>query len=266
MTNDITYIRPSDVCSPKRLWSLVQVLFDGGEDRPGNPSNNSLAIGLWGGKPVLAMRWNGNKENPLGNPQSRGLPTWFIVPEQHWKQILETEQYRFSDDKIAFARSFLESRRVYFFSHCPKAECRDYQKLVLQEYRTNELADILEKLKRGDLKFWHIICDGWWEPSPQEKVDLTAVLKTAGENLRLRSEVKLSARLRTDGTVEYAKNGIVFVGDKPLRREHLRGQLTANGAPSAQIDAFEKQLAESGSAEMWIPRPTSVFFTVQGPV
>ena len=38
---------------------------------------------------MLAMRWNGNKENPLGNPQSRGLSTWFIVPinigDRSWK-------------------------------------------------------------------------------------------------------------------------------------------------------------------------------------
>src|ERR1700694_4205477 len=97
------YIQPSDVQSPRRHWSLIHVLFDGG------PNESSLAIGRWDNKPVLAMRWNGNEDSPLGNPQSRGLPTWFIVPDQDWKQILKTEQYKcINDDTLSLARSFLE--------------------------------------------------------------------------------------------------------------------------------------------------------------
>ena len=42
---------------------------------------------------------------------------------------------------------------------CPNPECREYQQLVLHEYRTNELAPTLDKLKKNDLKFYHIICD-----------------------------------------------------------------------------------------------------------
>jgi hypothetical protein len=187
MTNENTYVKPSDVHSPKRHWSLVHVLFDGGADQPEGvdrpeTSCHSLAIGLWDSEPVLAMRWNGGKESPLGNPQSRGLPTWFIVPEQHWEQILEA--YRFSDDKINFARNFLESKLVYFLNHCPYSECRDYRKLVLHQYRTNELGAILDKLERDELKFYHIICDKFWKPSPQEKADLTAVLQPAWDNYR----------------------------------------------------------------------------------
>jgi hypothetical protein len=30
-----------------------------------------------------------SRKNALGNPQSRGLPTWFIVPKRHVKQILD---------------------------------------------------------------------------------------------------------------------------------------------------------------------------------
>jgi hypothetical protein len=186
-----SYIKPVDVHSPKRHWSLVHVLFDGGEFTEGNPSASSLAIGRWDNKPVLAMRWNGDEENPLGNPQSRGLPTWFIIPEQHWKQILQNEPYRFSDDKITFALNFLESKRVYFFTHCPNPNCRDYQKLVLCSYRTNELGETLEKIGRNDwstLHFYHIICDFDWEPSQQDKADLSAALKTAWENYRLPSD------------------------------------------------------------------------------
>jgi hypothetical protein len=185
------YIKPADVHAPKRHWSLIHVLFDGGEDAPKNPSPpSSLAIGRWDNRPVLAIRWNGNDENPLGNPQSRGLPTWFILPEQHWKQILRNEPYRFSDDKINFALNFLESKRVYFFTHCPNPSCRGYQKPVLCSYRINELGEILDKIERNEwskLRFYHIICDFNWEPSQQDKSDLTATLKAAWENYRLRS-------------------------------------------------------------------------------
>jgi hypothetical protein len=180
-----SYIRPADVHAPRRHWSLVHVLFDGGEAIENNLSPSSLAIGRWDNKPVLAMRWNGNKENPLGNPQSRGLPTWFVIPDQHWKQILQTEPYRFSDDKVRFALNFLESKRAYFFTHCPNPSCRDYQKLVLHSYQTSELGEILGKIERNEwstLHFYHIICDFNWEPSKQDKADLTATLKTAWEN------------------------------------------------------------------------------------
>ncbi len=184
-----SYIRPTDVHAPRRRWSLICVLFDGGPSDPEkgakghhNSSPNSLAIGRWDNEPVLAMRWNGNETNPLGNPQSRGLPTWFIVPEQHWTQILEA--YKLSDDQINFARNFLESRRVYFLNHCRVPGCRDYQKLVLHEYETKELGAKLEELRREEFQFFHIICREFWKPSQQEKSDLAAVLQPAWDNYR----------------------------------------------------------------------------------
>ncbi len=98
LTNVKTYIKPSDVQSPKRHWSLIHVLFDLGE------GGSSLAIGRWDNKPVLAMRWNGNSESPLGNPQSRGLPTWFVVPDQHRNQIRGSEPFKsFHSDAITLA-------------------------------------------------------------------------------------------------------------------------------------------------------------------
>jgi len=119
-----TYVKPSDVQSPKRHWALIHVLFDGGEN------NSSLAIGRWDGSPVLAMRWNGNQESPLGNPQSRGLPTWFVVPDQHWKQILDTEPFKsIHGDALTLARNFLEFKRTYFLSRCPNPACQYYRGL-----------------------------------------------------------------------------------------------------------------------------------------
>jgi hypothetical protein len=91
------YVQPADVCSPKRYWKLLTVLDSGSE------GTGSVALGRWDNRPVLAMRWNGNLDNPLGNPQSRGLATWFIVPDVYMSAILAT----FPSDKQALAKTFL---------------------------------------------------------------------------------------------------------------------------------------------------------------
>ena len=44
------------------------------------PKVSGKGDGLWG--EVLAIRWNGSAGAEIGNPQSRGLATWFIVPEE----------------------------------------------------------------------------------------------------------------------------------------------------------------------------------------
>lgn len=73
----INYVKPEDCHSPRAHWTLVLVLDDLG------PSQYSLALGRWDGVPRLALRWNGNEEEaPVGNPQSRGLPTWFVLPHE----------------------------------------------------------------------------------------------------------------------------------------------------------------------------------------
>ena len=68
------YIKPENVISPRQHWVLVTVLEDGGED------DIALCIGRWDQEPRLGMRWNGNSDNALGNPQSRGIPIWFVIP------------------------------------------------------------------------------------------------------------------------------------------------------------------------------------------
>jgi hypothetical protein len=93
------YVSPTSVHSPKLHWALITVLDDAG------PSNIALAIGRWNGDPVLGMRWNGdNDDNPIGNPQSRGIPTWFIVPPgKYTEALIKTLE----DDKLALARNFI---------------------------------------------------------------------------------------------------------------------------------------------------------------
>jgi hypothetical protein len=72
----MAYPLPQTVRSPRAHWTLIDVLYDGGEE------SYSIAVGIWDEDPVLAIRWNGSDETPTGNPQSRGLPTWFIMPEE----------------------------------------------------------------------------------------------------------------------------------------------------------------------------------------
>jgi hypothetical protein len=91
------YVLPKDVVSPQRQWSLITVL-DSGEEGDG-----ALALGKWDGDPVLAMRWNGAEGSPIGNPQSRGLATWFIIPGKYSEAILAT----LSPEKLALVRNFI---------------------------------------------------------------------------------------------------------------------------------------------------------------
>jgi hypothetical protein len=211
------------------------------------------------------MRWNGTGENPLGSPQSRGLPTWFIVPDQHWKQMLETEQFkRVNEDTLNLARNFLDLKRVYFVNRCPKPECRDYQKLVLHEYRAENLGNVLERLNREPLPdeppfFYHIVCDGWWNPDEHDKAELTSVLTAAWEKYQRGPGVILTARLLDDGTIT------ARLGDhpesKPQHPAMLEMQLDSNVRLSAQDrEEFLKRLTEKHTAEIFLPRNTSQFF------
>lgn len=75
----MSYISPDMVISPKNMVSRLEVVFDGGENQW------SVAKFRWDGEPVVGIRWNGGSNDKrfpgMGNPQSRGVPTWFILPE-----------------------------------------------------------------------------------------------------------------------------------------------------------------------------------------
>jgi hypothetical protein len=75
------YITPDEVTAPRQRWNLIKVLEDGAEE-DSHEERVAIAIGTWDGSKSLAMRWNGNKDWPIGSPQSRGLPTWFIIPKR----------------------------------------------------------------------------------------------------------------------------------------------------------------------------------------
>lgn len=81
------YTDPKDVTSPQLSVSKVRPVFDAGE------WDHSVALLHWEKKPAVGLRWNGGSEGggkiQPGNPQSRGLPIWFIVPEAYELPVLE---------------------------------------------------------------------------------------------------------------------------------------------------------------------------------
>ena len=80
----MSYVRPEEVLSPRSLvGGVLEVIHDPGEGRM------SVARILWGGEEVIATRWNGKEEQPLGNPVSRGHATWFVVDEYAALQVEE---------------------------------------------------------------------------------------------------------------------------------------------------------------------------------
>ena len=74
------YIDPRLVISPKASVRNLHVLYDGGEFVEGDPkSGYAIAEFKWEGSPAVGVRWNGD-ERGVGNPQSRGVATWFVLP------------------------------------------------------------------------------------------------------------------------------------------------------------------------------------------
>jgi hypothetical protein len=61
----------------------VEVLYNRGQ------GSWSVARVTWEGRERIGIRWNGGDDGPgIGNPQSRGNATWFILPEELEEVIL----------------------------------------------------------------------------------------------------------------------------------------------------------------------------------
>ncbi len=98
------YITPDQVTSPRRSWRLIRVLEDG--DKPDSYGNRvAISIGTWDEEVALGMRWNGTEDKPIGTPQSRGLPTWFIIPKRLHEAVIDT----LSKDNQKLVRALLET-------------------------------------------------------------------------------------------------------------------------------------------------------------
>lgn len=70
------FTSPETVLSPKGSVAELRLLLNTGE------GGWALAAMKWEGADALGIRWNGHPGNPIGNPQSRGIPTWFILPDE----------------------------------------------------------------------------------------------------------------------------------------------------------------------------------------
>ena len=84
------YIKPENVTSPRHSWTLTYVLQGSGAKADSHGERVAICIGKWEDEPVLGMRWNGWKDKPIGSPQSRGLPTWFIIPRRLQDAVIKT--------------------------------------------------------------------------------------------------------------------------------------------------------------------------------
>jgi hypothetical protein len=82
----VSYQNPTQVKSPKDAVRHLKVIYDGGEqaDDYSEWEGWSVAELEWYEEPTMACRWNGSTTNQdvseIGNPQSRGNATWFIIP------------------------------------------------------------------------------------------------------------------------------------------------------------------------------------------
>lgn len=97
-------VNPENVQSPKRHLVMVSVILNTGE------GGYSVALIRWDGEPGLAMRWNGTADARIGNPQSRGLPTWFVIPDEFRESVLENNTI--PEDSRSLVRNFFGAQRA----------------------------------------------------------------------------------------------------------------------------------------------------------
>ncbi len=81
----MAYVNPALVVAPRASVRSVEVLHDTGAAEDGW----SLARLGWEGSIRLGIRWNGGQGSGIGNPQSRGNPTWFVLPQELEPVVLE---------------------------------------------------------------------------------------------------------------------------------------------------------------------------------
>lgn len=99
----MAYIKADQARSPRHFWTLIEVLVDQGESTE-NEGKWSLSIGEWSGNRRVGVRWNGTADMPAGNPQSRGNPTWFILPPEFHEAVMNFVP----EEKKQLAKSLLK--------------------------------------------------------------------------------------------------------------------------------------------------------------
>jgi hypothetical protein len=94
-------MKPEEVISPVRNWKGIAILVNAGD--------YSFAVGFWDGRPVLSCRWNGDGDD-IGNPQSRGKGTWFVLPSAIYDAVIDSLAAKklISAEKKTRAKMFLD--------------------------------------------------------------------------------------------------------------------------------------------------------------
>jgi hypothetical protein len=99
----MAYVRPEQVLSPRQhVKGVVEVIHDPGEDRM------AVARIIWDGEEVVATRWNGNDQRPLGNPVSRGQATWFVVDGYAADKVEEAARLAAQNSPTSLAARYRE--------------------------------------------------------------------------------------------------------------------------------------------------------------
>ena len=85
----MSYVDPDTVVSPRSRVGSVDVIYSSG---PGGWSVARLEYD--GVEDRIGIRWNGSDDSSgIGNPQSRGMPTWFVVPEEFSALVQEQAEH-----------------------------------------------------------------------------------------------------------------------------------------------------------------------------
>jgi hypothetical protein len=74
----VPYIDPEEVLSPKNKLRSLRLIYDTGRCE----GSWSVALLNWDSEERVGLRWNGDSEDKIGNPQSHGNPTWFVLPDE----------------------------------------------------------------------------------------------------------------------------------------------------------------------------------------
>ena len=83
----MAYVNPALVVAPRAVLRSVEILHDTGT------GGWSVARLQWGDELRLGIRWNGDEKSVIGNPQSRGNPTWFVLPTALEPAVLEEVEH-----------------------------------------------------------------------------------------------------------------------------------------------------------------------------
>ncbi len=79
----MAYVEPARVVAPRSSIRSVDVLYNTG------PGGWAVARLNWENQERLGIRWNGAEGPGVGNPQSRAVPTWFVLPDELTTVVLQ---------------------------------------------------------------------------------------------------------------------------------------------------------------------------------